>query len=483
VQSKTKLHAPHSSPSRQPSTGLVQRSCACGGTAGLIGSCAEWDKDRLRRKVDRERPGARTAMGVSAVVRDTVRSPGQPLDSTTRQYFESRVWPKELSAGINFAPSAELVVSPYDDPLEREAEWAADTIMRTETAAARTYDFSRIRIHTDAVAAESARAVESLAFTVGDHIVFADGRYSPGTTAGRRLLAHELAHTIQHRGLRTQLNGQCDPGLAGGSWSDRVAAARAMPNGNARNQCFADMIDEALPDNVTVHQSTNNLASLTAAINGGHYIEWGTLSDLHVNFDRDLHAKAGVSASQYGVTRFLTSPDGRSIEIFIVLGPRALDPVGPSHTQMAFDHESGHAWDFLSQFALMGAGPPHAATPGEELEIYTEGFSRHFLDLWTIDNAAGRFSISDTFPQLFVNFALAARAERDASFESIEMFYDVRITGIACNLMKFRIWLQMMQNQRPANDALVNRINALPGLGLNRGDRPEMHFNPGLGCN
>lgn len=254
-----------------------------------------------------------------------------------------------------------------------------------------------------------------------------------------------------------------------------------MPNGNARDWCFVEMIDEALAGNVTVHQSTNN-SSLPTAITAGLYTEWGTVSDLHVNFDRNLNAKAGVGADQYGVTQFRTSPDGNSINIFVIVGPRALDPVGPSHTQMAFDHESGHVWAFLSQFAIMGAGPPHAATPGEELEIYTEGFSRYFLDLWTINNAAGMFNISDTFIPMFHNFALAAQAERDASFQSIEMFYDVRITGIACNLMKFKIWLQMMQNLRPADDDLVTRINALPGLGLNRGDAPAMHFNAALGC-
>ncbi len=61
-------------------------------------------------------------------------------------------------------------------------------------------DFSEVRVHTDARAAESARDVNSLAYTVGNHLVFAPGQYAPGTAAGRRLLAHELAHTIQQSG-------------------------------------------------------------------------------------------------------------------------------------------------------------------------------------------------------------------------------------------------------------------------------------------
>jgi len=56
------------------------------------------------------------------------------------------------------------------------------------------HDFSRVRVHADAGAAESARAVSALAYTVGPHVVFGAGRYAPETPAGRRLLAHELAH-------------------------------------------------------------------------------------------------------------------------------------------------------------------------------------------------------------------------------------------------------------------------------------------------
>ena len=83
------------------------------------------------------------------------------------------------------------------------------------------HDFSRVRVHTDAPAAESARAVNALAYTVGRDVVFRDGQYAPGTSAGKQLLAHELTHTIQQGvagGLNDgpgNLNGYGDPqGLA-----------------------------------------------------------------------------------------------------------------------------------------------------------------------------------------------------------------------------------------------------------------------------
>jgi hypothetical protein len=58
-------------------------------------------------------------------------------------------------------------------------------------------DFSQVRVHSDNQAAESARAVNALAYTVGSHVVFGSGQYAPETERGRRLLAHELVHTLQ----------------------------------------------------------------------------------------------------------------------------------------------------------------------------------------------------------------------------------------------------------------------------------------------
>ncbi|WP_058043446.1 DUF4157 domain-containing protein [Streptomyces roseifaciens] len=59
------------------------------------------------------------------------------------------------------------------------------------------YDFSRVRVHTDARADASARLLDAAAYTAGRHIVFAAGHYRPATPPGRALIAHELAHVIQ----------------------------------------------------------------------------------------------------------------------------------------------------------------------------------------------------------------------------------------------------------------------------------------------
>ena len=58
-------------------------------------------------------------------------------------------------------------------------------------------DFSGVRVHTDARASESANAVNAIAYTVGRDIVFREGAFAPETTAGKKLLAHELTHVVQ----------------------------------------------------------------------------------------------------------------------------------------------------------------------------------------------------------------------------------------------------------------------------------------------
>jgi hypothetical protein len=132
---------------------LVQRKCACGGTPGADGEC-----DSCRRKrLSMQRSATDSApVAVPNVVRDVLRSSGQPLDSGTRQGMESRFG----------------------------------------------HDFGGVRIHTDSRAADSARAVHATAYTVGQHIAFAPGQYQPHTGSGQRLLAHELAHTIQQQGIQ-----------------------------------------------------------------------------------------------------------------------------------------------------------------------------------------------------------------------------------------------------------------------------------------
>lgn len=233
---------------------VLQRKCACGGTPGPTGECAECRKKRLqRRSKDFGFEGQNDSV-VPPIVHEVLRAPGQPLDAQTRAFMEPRFGHNFSDAHIHndgkasesarvvnaraftlednvaFAagqyspgttegqrllapelthviqqngaitqPTSQLEVSSPTDPLEQEAERSAENITRASASVVPVNgpDFTQVRIHTDARAVESARAVNALAYTVGSHIVFGAGQYGPETTSGRHLLAHELTHVVQ----------------------------------------------------------------------------------------------------------------------------------------------------------------------------------------------------------------------------------------------------------------------------------------------
>lgn len=131
-------------------TGLLQRKCACG--QHTMGGECEGCKDK-RGMLQRKPANERSAGEVPPIVHEVLRSPGQPLDPAARAFMEPRFG----------------------------------------------YDFSQVRVHTDTKAAESALAVNALAYTVGRDIVFGASRYAPRARDGKRLLAHELTHVQQQR--------------------------------------------------------------------------------------------------------------------------------------------------------------------------------------------------------------------------------------------------------------------------------------------
>jgi len=75
--------------------------------------------------------------------------------------------------------------------------------VREPMAAALGDGFSDVRVHTDALAASLARSVQARAFTTGADIYFGAGEFQPASSQGREMLAHELAHVVQQRGMPT----------------------------------------------------------------------------------------------------------------------------------------------------------------------------------------------------------------------------------------------------------------------------------------
>lgn len=91
----------------------------------------------------------------------------------------------------------EIEAPPFVTEALRSSGYPLDSSTRAFMEPRFGHDFSRVRVHTDARAAASAKAVNALAYTVSNHIAFSEGRFTPRTTEGRKLLAHELAHVVQ----------------------------------------------------------------------------------------------------------------------------------------------------------------------------------------------------------------------------------------------------------------------------------------------
>jgi hypothetical protein len=199
---------------------VLQRKCACGEHTLTGTNCEQCRKgERASGQVQRAAVHATDYQAdVPPVVHEVLRSAGQPLDPATRVSMESR-FAHDFSFVPTYAPQsparAGLAVGPAEDAAEQEADRTANAIAQMpETSGdehrqtARPghqlgyhpgYDFSQVRIHTGAKAAESASSLNARAYTVGQHIVFGRGQYLPPSLETRRLLAHELSHVIQQK--------------------------------------------------------------------------------------------------------------------------------------------------------------------------------------------------------------------------------------------------------------------------------------------
>lgn len=148
---------------RMPESHL-QRACSCGG------GCPKCQTEQIGQGHDRlhtKRVGSSDCRQAEAppIIRKVLHSSGQPIDRATRDFMEPRF----------------------------------------------RHDFSRVQVHADDKAADSARAVHARAYTLGQHVVFAAGEYQPASEAGRRLLAHELTHVIQQSRAASVLQRQETP--------------------------------------------------------------------------------------------------------------------------------------------------------------------------------------------------------------------------------------------------------------------------------
>lgn len=171
----------------------IQRACGCaecaakerlgvqpGLAVGPANDSYEQEADRVADQVVADHAAA--APGAASIAR--LQRQGQDEEETARL--------KRTASGrakANGAPAAAAAVASGGRPL------GAGERAYFEPRFGR--DLSHVRLHTDAAAARAAAGISARAYTLRNHIAFAPGQYATGTTEGRRLMAHELTHTLQ----------------------------------------------------------------------------------------------------------------------------------------------------------------------------------------------------------------------------------------------------------------------------------------------
>jgi len=209
---------------------VLQRTCDCGRQA-LGGECESCKKKKL---LQRRNLGGRESR--SSGGSESGRTPGSgglrigPANDAYEREADrvSRTISGDSPARTSVtATGTHMQRSPDEGVAPAEAPSIVDEVLQTPgqgmDRSTRSFmesrfraDFSRVRVHTDTQAGDSARAVNAAAYTVGNHVVFGSGFYTPGSARGNSLLAHELTHVVQQgkAGPRSTQSGATHEGEA-----------------------------------------------------------------------------------------------------------------------------------------------------------------------------------------------------------------------------------------------------------------------------
>ncbi|MEX0348078.1 MAG: DUF4157 domain-containing protein [Paracoccaceae bacterium] len=236
-------HQTHSAPTPAV-TGLVQRACSCGESAGASGkctSCAADDKlgvqtkltigppgDAYEREADRvadavvtgRDAGSISSLGPGGLQRQEAeeeeemqlqRQEAEEEEEMQlqRQEAEEEEELQAKPAGARAGPAASQGFAQRMGH-ESAAGRSLDAATRAQFEPRFGMDLSHVRLHDGAGAQQLSHEIGARAFTHQNDIYFAAGQYSPDTEQGQRLLAHEITHTFQQGGeaVRRKVSGK-----------------------------------------------------------------------------------------------------------------------------------------------------------------------------------------------------------------------------------------------------------------------------------
>lgn len=174
---------------------LLQRNCgSCGNHTIAGGECSECSKGKrlpLQTKLTVNEPGDIYEQEADRIADQVLAIPVTPHVSNTPPRIQ-RLTGRPAGQAEAVPASVDRVLASPGRPLELG--------LRQDMEQRFGYDFSGVRVHSDRTAEQSTRELNANAYTIGANIAFGAGRFAPEAYEGRRLIAHELAHTVQQGG-------------------------------------------------------------------------------------------------------------------------------------------------------------------------------------------------------------------------------------------------------------------------------------------
>lgn len=209
----------------------LQRQCSCGSPSATGGTCAACE-----RKVDDKRP-------LASQSQLTIGAQDDPLEREADRVAD------QVMAGVAHSPvsSAPPRIQSFTGQASRQLVPAPGSVNHVLASTGRPlepsvrqvmeqrfgHDFSRVRVHVGDAAATSARHVNAKAYTVGHHIVFGAGQFTPEAHEGQRLIAHELTHVVQQSGADGVLSSHAKGGASLLSTRQPIASKRMIQRDTA----------------------------------------------------------------------------------------------------------------------------------------------------------------------------------------------------------------------------------------------------------
>jgi Domain of unknown function (DUF4157) len=306
-------------------------------------TACEEEEEKLQRK---ENGGAVSAPATApTIVHEALSASGQPLDTATRGFFEPRFG----------------------------------------------QDFNQVRVHTDAMAADSARAVNARAYTVGADIVFDAGRYQPYEAKGSQLLAHELAHVVQQ--------GAAADRLQRFTAEEHVKIGDKVEPGQRIN-LSPEVGDATYGEMIALGDYFESVSEILTEANGVQFmVDEVKLALWKVNPSARQRPLVGQNVEDAVMARYYrlaaknqthftkgSEPGKSNREQYIAMHQRA---IGNAYSQAATGIIQGVSWQgwegFAGHFLTDAFSGGHVRTPRHEIQAYWNGkyprFTENLVDM------------------------------------------------------------------------------------------------------